>query len=609
MPKIKTGPKVVFGALLAVGLFIGLRHAAETSLISLPGHAAEVPKTAALPTLTDTPVTAAKTVPQAPLPSATVAGKGTPVRIETWAWSAVDGLLLANGGVDTTTGSFMSQHGLNVHLIHNDDGGHMAAQLHDFAVGLKKDPNSQAGVNFVIQMGDGTPSWFAGLNDQITKDAGAEYTAEVVGVIGYSRGEDKLMGPQAWKDNPKMAAGALIAGVIRDGDWNVAMKWAGDNNLPNNPDETTYDPDALNWLNTNTFTEAAQKYIVGPAKDHGVCETRKVVHAGKRTGEEKEVCVTGVVTWTPGDTDVADGKGGLVTVISTKEYRAQMPAALIGIKKWSAAHRDVVRGVLQASYDAADQIRVYPAALHKAAEIAAVVFGEHDASYWERLYKGERRQDKQGIMVDLGGSTVIGLADAANVLGLLPGSSNLVAASYTVFGDIAVQQYRKVVPSYPAADMVINTSYVKELYDKEGTSASGPTDVAVFRAGEGVSQVAQAVSKKSWSINFETGSSKFTPDTLAVLDRMDRELSITDLVIQIDGHTDSTGDKVRNLSLSKERADAVKGYLMKKSTRNYPADRFTETHGYGSTRPVCSTSDASCLARCRRVDVTLGIDG
>ncbi|MBM3946924.1 MAG: hypothetical protein FJ315_05945, partial [SAR202 cluster bacterium] len=332
----------------------------------------QVPKQANLPDVGDSPSQRGQT---------TTAGFNAPgenpgcsdkpeVRFLIWAWNSQMGALLANGGAQSTSGSLMCQNGVNLKFLRQDDVSKMQADLLAFATDLKSgNPNPSRGAHYVAIMGDGAATFLKALNDQLGK-LGPEYRARVVGSCGFSRGEDQFMGLPEWKSNPASSRGGVVAGVLRDGDWNIAQKWLGDNGLRNNPDEKTWDPDALNWVAADTYIDAAQKYVTG------FSEERPVVRNGRRTGEKKRITVQGVVTWTPGDVTVARQKGGLATIASTLEYRSQMPNVIIGIDKWLRANRSQVEGMLAAFFAGADQVKASQAALRRAAEISARVYAE-----------------------------------------------------------------------------------------------------------------------------------------------------------------------------------------------------------------------------------------
>ena len=123
--------------------------------------------------------------------------------------------------------------------------------------------------------------------------------------------------------------------------------------------------------------DAAQKYV------SGFCTELK----NTKTGKSEEHCVNGVVTWTPGDVTVAESKGGLVSIVSTREYRSQMPNVIIGNKRWMAANRAIVTGMLGAIFDGGERIKQSDDALRQAAALSALVYKEKDAGYWYKYFR------------------------------------------------------------------------------------------------------------------------------------------------------------------------------------------------------------------------------
>lgn len=71
------------------------------------------------------------------------------------------------------------------------------------------------------------------------------------------------------------------------------------------------------------------------------------------------------------------------------------------------------------------------------------------------------------------------------------------------------------------------------------------------------------------------------------------------VVVEVAGHTDSTGSDAYNQGLSERRANAVKDYLTSKGVK---ASRLT-ARGYGESRPVASNDTKEGRAENRRVEL------
>jgi len=545
------------------------------------------------PTVITPPVASAIPRASAIIPKSSTLGVAREIRLATIPWNATMGLMNANGGVSTQAGSLMSHTGINLVISRQDDYGQMQKDLVSFAQSYKSgDKNSKEGVQFVVIMGNGAPNFLAGLNSQLER-LGADYTAEIIAGIGYSRGEDKCMGTSdmivGGKVDPEKLKGSLIAEVKLDGDQDLCLSLAADNNIPVNVDESVFDPHAMNFLSTSTFVDAGQKYIAG------YCENRKVMIDGKLTGDTKKVCVNGVATWTPGDEDVVRNRGGLVTLASTLDYYWQMPATIIGIKKWNTENRPTVEAMLTAIYAGGEAVQESDQALTMAAGVSALVYKEKDAEYWASNYKGTVLSG-----VKIGGSFANGLADGMFLFGLTEGSNNLMQQVYEARGEVAKALYPDLLPSYPAASTVINTSFVKAIANK-----STVTSAPVVPAFTPSSESKEVVADRPWGISFQTGKSSFTPDALVVLNQL---LATTQMAgglkIEVHGHTDSKGKAALNMKLSEQRALEVKKWLMQQAPAHYPDNRISVV-AHGDTQPLDTNDTEAGRAKNRRVEIKL----
>jgi outer membrane protein OmpA-like peptidoglycan-associated protein len=101
-------------------------------------------------------------------------------------------------------------------------------------------------------------------------------------------------------------------------------------------------------------------------------------------------------------------------------------------------------------------------------------------------------------------------------------------------------------------------------------------------------------------VTFMSGRDELTPSSLVVLDEVAKQLvAVPELKIEIAGHTDSKGTRVRNIRLSLSRAEAVRAYLV---MQGVPAERLT-ARGYGPDKPVASNAGPNGRAMNRRVEL------
>src|SRR5258708_15278644 len=106
------------------------------------------------------------------------------------------------------------------------------------------------------------------------------------------------------------------------------------------------------------------------------------------------------------------------------------------------------------------------------------------------------------------------------------------------------------------------------------------------------------------SVIFKVNSAVLSPEAKQQLD--DFAAKVTDAkayMIEVAGHTDSTGSEAKNFRLSKERADAVVQYLA--VNHKIPMRRFSTPMGYGKTDAVADNGTATGRAQNRRVEVKM----
>ena len=537
------------------------------------------------------------------LPSESVSSKVSSdklIRIAEYAWNGNSAMISANGGPRTTEGSLMEANGVNLEIVRQD----MLGGLRDMQVKFVEEfdkgatyPQSDKSAVGVSIMGDGVPFYITTTQKILDDKFGAgKYHVQAIAAYGLSYGEDKLIGPKKWRDNPQTMKGALVSSVIGDGDWVVACNFAFANKIPVNPDPTTYDANALNFVPSqdDDYINSVKELI--KSQKNGFKIPLDVVKDGKRTGEKINKTIDGATTWTPGDKLAFDSLDGFTDVASTKDFVNQMATTLVIVKEWALQHDKEVINLLKSTYVAANQIKQYDEWAVKASEAVSKTYDLETPKYWYDMFKGQKGS-KNGLEYNVGGTRVFNLADALQYYGISDGKNryeavyNQVSHYLTDLNPSGFNESNKngVVPFEDA----FNSYFIKSITNIDG----GKTQKISYTA-----EKTTVLATGQWNINFQTGSSNIQGSEKDLETIYNLLVQSEESKLKIIGYTDNVGRSESNIVLSKGRANSIVEYL---TNRGINPARFQLVDGKGDANPIADNSTSIGKAKNRRVEITL----
>lgn len=103
------------------------------------------------------------------------------------------------------------------------------------------------------------------------------------------------------------------------------------------------------------------------------------------------------------------------------------------------------------------------------------------------------------------------------------------------------------------------------------------------------------------NLEFDFGKATIRSSSFPSLDKVAEILVKKNFSLKLAGHTDNVGSESANMKLSKDRAEAVKAYLVSKGAN----PSRIEATGYGETQPIASNKTAEGRQQNRRVEFTL----
>lgn len=287
--------------------------------------------------------------------------------------------------------------------------------------------------------------------------------------------------------------------------------------------------------------------------------------------------VDAAVAWDPDMSDAVAKRKGSKKIYDTRVANRLIADILVVSDRFSNASPQTLKKFLEGWLEGVEFIRQQPSRAHTL--IGTIKDFNIPADLAKTMLEGVRLSD---------------YADNKAFFGQGAGSD------YNNIMGMAQDMYRemRLVKGVPDLEGSVDRRYVAGM---EGKFSSASTEAPIeYKAPP---KGATPIATQRRAIYFETNSAAMSMDSRAVVDEIGNMMrAYENTIVDIDGNSDSTGSREINMSLSRERAETVKSYLMKKY--GYPANRM-RTAGNGPDKPIDSNDTPEGREKNRRTDIKI----
>ena len=235
--------------------------------------------------------------------------------------------------------------------------------------------------------------------------------------------------------------------------------------------------------------------------------------------------------------------------------------------------------------------QLVPAELHKAKQALAVAessFQEDATSFRTRdlAYVADRKAK---------------LADALAVTAVENAAATKANKEYDATQTEIVKNAKAEVTALEASGLIAGEQLASsELARRDAEKRAAEAQAELAKLASVKEDARGTVITLSGSVFFASNKSVLLPAAQSQLNQVADALMVTkERKLTVEGHTDSQGESDYNQELSRQRADAVRSYII---ARGYPG-ALIHAQGMGEDKPVADNASAEGRANNRRVEI------